>query len=1236
MTPIRTQSTAWQFARLSSMGFAAAILLGSSVAHAAISQSPMLARSAGGVKPNLMLTLDDSGSMVNQHMPEGPTKLGRAPGTVYTVNMPTSNWRMHPSDTYVDAYNYTTVSNVPDRRDAGATVAQKQMRSPDVNSIYYNPEIRYRPWPKPDGTGRYANAVANATILDPVEAPFRTTTVDLTTRGVSGGGALFSRALYYRLRKDTNGNLLDPSGGANYTQFDVNDPGVTTYTKHVARTDCIATAGVCTRAEELQNYANWFQFYRSRILLAKGGVSEAFFSLDDKIRVGWTTINTSVTSVDGIALPGVRQGVRDFNSAHKTAFLTWLQSETPSGGTPLRTAMKRIGDYYSSSNSRGPWSDNPASGRMAPDATCRRSYNILTTDGYYNDAFSLSPAANNYDSVNGPTYSGAQNPLNKPYTRYSATPPYRDNNSNSLADVAMYYWNRDLRPDLGNRVEPSGDDPAHWQHVTQFTVGLGVTGSLNPQFDLGALGTSTQAPTKSWPDINASDAARVDDLWHAALNSRGTYFSAKDATTLANGIAGSISKVVERERYEAGVATAGPELVVGNRKYVPSYKPGAWSGDLLAYDLSDKGVASTGAAWTASTRFAANAHLTRNIVTWSPADSAAVPFTATSLTAKGLLTQISPTANTALVDYLRGDTSNEGSTATYRQRESRLGDIVNSNPVAVQGSVNLGYRTLPTVGASYDAFVAWKKTRPVHVYVGGNDGMLHGFKDTKSDATNDGKEVFAFVPNAMLPNLAKPSKQDYGTASNPHQFFVDGPLQESDAFVMTPGTSGVKKWSNLLSGTYGAGGKGFYVLDVTNDAARPLGVNTVMLEVGPSAHASVGHMFAAPQIGMLPGGKWKAFIGNGYASTSGNASLLVVDLETRAVDKVITADSGTGNGLGGVQLIRNASQEVIGAYAGDLKGNLWRFDFIAAGSPTSSASTDWVVGFGGKPLFKAANSAGVAQPITAPPSTVAHVSGGTMVLVGTGKLFETGDDTNTNVQSMYGIWDTTVRNLPSTTVAPTTPSVVASDRSSLVQQTIGTQELTDAGTFYNISSNALNWSTHKGWYMDLTIASGQRSIYAPIVVDEFVYISTIVPAAPTAACDEATQGRGYNFLLPALTGGQFAKPVFDTDGNGVVNASDSAAAGFSSGADGTDAIVRGRKGELVDGSDNHSDELSIQTTTENKNAKVYCIHNCTPPCPPGDPTCVCVPTPTEPCGPRPPIPMRDRIWRQIINPPQPA
>lgn len=1147
-------------------------------------QFPLTSRDGGGVKPNIVLTMDDSGSMMFQHMPETTIFVGS-----YSVASPvgSNSVRMDPGDdAYLSAFFVGTIAAQP----GTSNYRQKLMRSPDTNTIYYNPEVRYRPWPLASG-GRMANSPVASAYRDPMD-PTGGGTVNLTNVRVvdttwcfrdsrtdcSRNDETYDPGLYFRLKK-SGGAYLDPTNASNYDQFSINSPATTTYTKFSGRTDCAGT--VCTRDEERQNFANWFTYYRTRNLLARGSIGEAFAESEDTFRLGWGRINKSTnSSIDGVSTAVIQAGVRDFTATTKTNLFDWVYALPANGGTPLPRAMRLVGEYYKRSDNRGPWTDNPGSVNTSADKTCRRAYHIMVTDGYWNDT---TTSVGNSDNTDGPVITG-------PALTYQYKPeaPYRDSSSNTLADYAMEYWKTDLRTDLNNLVVPSSENPAFWQHMVNFTVGLGVRGTLNPDVDLPAL----TAGTKNWVGTD-----QIDDLWHAALNSRGSYISAKDPTELAEAIRMSVGSALSRELREAGVATASTTLEDGNRKYVPLYETGSWAGDIQAQALDELGQGGA-IVWRAAAKLPA--HGARNIYTWRtdtlPPQAVQFNWAAMGLDNQTALGTVAATHTTDFVNFLRGDRSKEGDGQPFRLRKSVLGDFVNSTPVLIKDGVNLGYTNLPVAqggGSPYSAFLTQKAARSAVLFVGSNDGMLHAFKDTRGvNEEIDGREIFAYVPRAVYPNLYKLTEKDYGTSTMYHQYYVDGPLMETDAYVPAPGAA-TPSWRNYLLGALGAGGRAVFALDVTNNDS--LDANSIRWEISSSNYPDLGHITAPVQAGVLPNGEWVAIFGNGRFSDAGNAVLFIVNLST-GVAQTMTLDGTGSSGLGGVGVVRNSSGQIASLYAGDYKGQLWRLDYSAA-APSRFTVT------GGVPFFTATSSGGTPQPITQGPVIFDTTRGGRMVMFGTGVLDTETDANSTAVQSIYSVWDQDADTLPR-----------PMGRTVLATRTVTAVNGSGGAVFYSIAGPDVNWTSQRGWLIDLGVISGLRLVYPPQKASsKIAFMSTISPARSLVAC-EASVGTGINFTLNPEIGANPNTRTYDTNGDGIVNSSDAAVAGYATNADGIDAIVRGSMGTGTEvGIPGKCPPGTRLTSFQNTTGQMLaCIED-------DDPTATRA--------------IRDRVWRRIINPP---
>ena len=1276
------------------------------------SQVPLLNRNGGGVPPNVMLTVDDSGSMMFQHMPEDKIKVAGQAAIASPVG--TQSIIFDPGDSYGQLSGFfigTIAGNLSTTR-----WQQMAMRSPDTNTIFYSPELRYLPWavatyPLPAATttnpaGRMANSPPNAAFEDPMNPGSGTINLTATASTFTSGTWCFSNSkyasncgsagnttstkvshdpgVYFRLQSQdvsagsflvgakyviktigtTKFNLIGASNNtvglvftatgigtgtgvasvylaadnfASYKGYSINVlPTAGSYTKYPKRTDCAGT--VCTQTEERQNFANWFSYYRTRNLLARGSLSEAFSTSTNTFRVGFGRINKGSGTVDGVSTSVLESdttnygggGVRDFTAARKAQFFKWIQDLPASGGTPLPDALDAVGQYFSRTDAKGPWTDAPgASGNtVANNKTCRRSYNIMMTDGYWNSNSNSLGSDKNSDNTDGLVITHADGI--KTYQFKAGTKPYADGTNYTLADYAMHYWKTDLQPATPNAVVPIGDNVSFWQNLTNFTIGLGVTGSLDPTTDLGALTDGS----KSWPAATtAGNQYNVDDLWHAAVNSRGAYFSAKDPAELAGALSTALGSAIGGSAATAGVATASTVLEAGNRKYVPTYISGTWSGDVSAKPLDVNGQEKS-AVWFASAKWPVKPTAVggtdwnqRKIFTWDPdavGGAQAVPLTWATISApaRSAMGSVATTYTSQFVDFLRGDHSNEGTaiTAPFRLREDSqgvpfvLGDFVNSTPVFVQGNVDSNYSGLATGGSSYQAFLTFKASRLGVLFVGGNDGMLHAFQDTKVTPATDGQEVFAYVPRAVYPNLSKLADKTYGTVALPHQYFVDGLQNEADAYVRAPGaTPGTfaasASWRNYLAGSLGAGGQAVYALDVTDTSN--LGASTVRWEISNANDADVGYVMSPIEVGVLPNGKWVALFGNGNSSGSGKAVLFVVDLETGAFNK-LTVDASSGNGLGGVAVQKDATGQIVRIYAGDLKGNLWRMDY---NSTTASNFKTYQESGVDKALFIARTSGGLVQPISQPSILYDHSLGGTLVVFGTGQLFSATDASDTTLQSMYGIWDKVSGSVPDTAF----PRAIT--RASLAARTVTQFTGANSAVFYSLSGTPVDWTIQRGWVTDLNSISGLRTIYPPQKISfELALISTVAPAQAAAVC-QSTDGKGINFLIDVEQGANPAFNAMDTNGDGVVNSLDTVTGGYATTADGIDRVIySANKASIPGGSGGGGGGPCgagfFQTSIQNASGQVLtCLRNPTPPAAGG------------------PLTVQDRVQRRIINPP---
>lgn len=586
------------------------------------------------------------------------------------------------------------------------------------------------------------------------------------------------------------------------------------------------------------------------------------------------------------------------------------------------------------------------------------------------------------------------------------------------------------------------------------------------------------------------DGDGVPDNFHKATN----------PATLSASLEEILQGIAKAESTVAAIATNSTRLDTNTLIYQAKFSSFDWSGQLIAYRINADGTVGADAWDTDQSPQKIANHGVRKIFSWN--GSAGIPFQWANLTTAQKAFLGSGQEGEDRLNWIRGDQSKEQPSGSLRTRTKILGDIVNSDPVYV-GVSTFGYENLPdkTVGKdTYTNFVSTKYSRTKMLYVGANDGMLHAF-DAES-----GVEKFAYIPNALFSNLASLTSPDYS-----HKYFVDGSAFVGDAYIKDA-------WRSVLVGTTGAGGKAVFALDVTNPDT--FSQNEVLWEFTNNTDADLGYTIGRPVVARMQTGQWVAIFGNGYGSANGKACLYIVNLETGALIKKIDTGVSGGNGLGSPILLADGNRTITTAYAGDRRGNVWKFDL------SDKLTNKWEVAFNGQPLFKA----GASQPITAPLEIGRHPKGGYMVYFGTGKFFEIGDNVvdNPPVQSFYGIWDNG-------------SAITATDRSVLQGQSIlaeGALHIESTSLLRVVSANPIDWAAKRGWYLDLVFPAdnpqGERVVSRPILRHGRVIFTTLIPLA--SPCDAG--GTSWVMELDALTGGRLDYSVFDINGKDGINEQD--------------------------------------------------------------------------------------------------
>ncbi|MDP5459425.1 pilus assembly protein [Alishewanella sp. SMS8] len=839
----------------------------------------------------------------------------------------------------------------------------------------------------------------------------------------------------------TNGGTLRFTEGGFYYNYAPSATDLVSCNSNLKQNKCYSYVSMnsATTAQK-SNFAIWYSYYRSRKLLARSGVGTAFYNLPDDVRVGYGALND-----------GLEEGVREFNQDGRKNFYDWLYDSKASGGTPLRRTLEYAGNYFSTDE---PYRADPTKSSSAL-VSCRQNFSILTTDGSWNGSNPASKIGN----ADGDSY------------------------QITLADVASYYYKNDLRSGLTNNVPKRKTTSPNWQHMVTFGVGLGVEGTLDPEV------AKNYAPNDSrWPNPN-NDDRKIDDLLHAAVNGDGEFFSAKDPVTFSKQITTALKAILDRIASASNLAATTTSLLEDNSVFQASFNTASWSGTLISRDVDDLSL-----QWSANFP----AWQSRNIQTsrTTLGITTSFPFTWDNLLP---LVERPALESEIVVNYLRGDRSNEKPSGTLRQRVSILGDIAHSSPVYVGAPQNRNYQRYSWAGSSsYAAFVADKKDRAPMVYVGANDGMLHGFNADTTSSTK-GIETYAYVPQKMLTaaaQLASYSKETYA-----HRFYVDGSPTVGDVYING-------QWRSVLVSSLGRGGNSVFALDVTDPTNITLLWDLTIPELGV--------MTAKPVITRLNNGRWAAVMPYGYNNSTNKSGLLVIDIQNGGTPIKLELPNTAGE-LGqpeGWDMNRNGNADWF--FAGDLNGNVWKFDL------SSISATNWGVAYNNTPLFTAKDAGNKAQPITGGITLSSHPTTGELwIFFGTGKYLETGDSLNTDTQSWYGIVDGTI----------------ISNRGQLVPRYMTNTTYTNGAiteqtrTVTAGSSNDL--VNKRGWYMDL-IDARERVTSKARVVGTNLILNTIIPDSDL--CNP--QGDGWVMAIDPFSGSRLKYHLFDLSNDGEFNDSD--------------------------------------------------------------------------------------------------
>lgn len=1100
------------------------------------------------VAPNIALTYDDSGSMAFAYMPDS-VNTNRQSFAQYTVN-----------------------------------------------HIYYNPNLLYTP-PLDKNGNPFPDVPFNAAPINGyhVQQGFGGNTVDLATeyrptvrydQDAQKTHVFLNDSYIPNSVKETTGWL----GTARHAYY-IDAGGTVVDLTKIHDNDISIGGEPRTAAFVRQNFANWYSYYRTRNLMAKTAVSQAFASATGEVQMIWQTIwptgsyqngsnyytNTwgnQITSSTKIypLKDGIVAGSGTIN--HKSDFFKWLFSIRSANGTPDRKATIRANNYFISqdkgnavtANATNPYW-NGATGSDAKNLSCRRNFHILVTDGYWNESDTEVTA---YSELSGMD-------KDKESSIYWNVGGTKDNKK-SLAAIAYHYWATDLATGIDDNISPHladpsrtlwpgadynsnspwdnkeiyfnpENDPADWQHVSQYIVTLGISGERNYPGDYLAL----RKGDKSWPTARGDTASALDDMWRAAIVSRGAYFSASDPSALSQSLSQIIRSVASRTSSGVAGSLNTSVLNTGATSFSASYNTSDWSGDIQAHKIEENGDLGASILGFADKLDARDADSRRIATSSKDGDElAGTPFQWSNLDdAEQLTLNTLPGGSTdsngkARLEWLRGDRSNEGT--MFRIRSHLLGAVVNSQPVYVAYPAS-GYRNyFPTrisgvdVSApendamandssdcamngtchSYEQFAYDKRDRRPMIYVAANDGMLHAFDVSQNEEdgalkSSAGKELWSYVPHAIFDKLSAQMPQKDFTFSPT----VDGPVVYRDVFFSQGSDKG---WHTVLVGSLRLGGRGVYALDITDPEAGNEGevADKFLWEFTAESAgadpddpdkennpANLGFTFGQPNIGRLANGKWVVLVPGGYFPDCGKtgaptdcddsikaaenkfSSLFILDAQTGKLIRELRAgtDDVPSSGLASPVLGDYNNDQVDDvSFAGDLQGNLWRFDL------SDPDPDNWQVNL----VYQADTSD--QQPVTSMPRLFPDsYARGFIVVFGTGKFLGLSDRVSGSeepVQAVYGIRE------------PGKAEDASWAHDDLVEQEVKEETVTADGhslTARGITNHAVS-PDKGGWYFDLPV-NGERVVVTPgaLFNTNRVIISSLIPGN-NDPCDPSRKG----------------------------------------------------------------------------------------------------------------------------------
>lgn len=867
-------------------------------------------------------------------------------------------------------------------------------------------------------------------------------------------------------------------------------------------------------ASQYTNYANWYTYYRTRILAMKTSTGLAFKNIDNNYRVGFITINPGNPVQSAQYL-----GINDFNNTQKQNFYTKLYAITPSGDTPLREALSRVGRYY------GGKTDGINSGMINvnnPDPiqySCQQNVAFMATDGYWNGNEGKDLSGNNIGNIDN---------VNSGYSTRAigAYDGGVSGASGTLADVSLYYYQTDLRPSgskNSNGIDVSENnvptDPINGnnkQKMNTYMLSFGVNGlvTYKPDYDKrtspelenikngisGACRWTTGVC--NWPLPVRDTLTTIDDMWHAAINGRGKYSSIQDSQSILNGMRTILNNVSIQLGSSSNTSISSPQITTTENKiFSVSYRNGKWDGEIISRNIDPAtGELSTTINWSAKTQLEKKVSTTtdsrkiyyigregQNIklkdFIWNNLESNEQNYFS-NLCSTNLLSQCA-TLNTTqknilnsgntIINWIRGQSQYEelsnSTNPLFRSRDYVLSDIIDSNLTYVaQSKFNWSDN-------NYQNFINANINRTPQIYVGANNGMLHAIDPTT------GEEKWAIIPRQLLPRLYYPADISY---SSNHKNYINGTISVMDTFINN-------EWKTILISGLGSGGKGYFAIDITNPASPKALWEICNSSLCSTNDSEMGYSFGNPIITKRAfDNKWVAYLSAGFDNSTGKGLIYEVDISNGSILRKLYTNTGTTTSPAGLSKINvffdNYQQNNLAKslYAGDLDGNVWKWNL-------ENNNTNPIL------IASLKDNNNQNQPITTK-IELGYINNYPVLLVGTGKYLTINDYNTTQIQSVYAIKDNNesygvIRNNPSFIKQNITPGTISS----------------------TISVNQVNWGTNGGWFIDLTSQAGERVNIDPLLASGTLSVISNVPGNTPCTAGGSAWSYQINFLNGGAT-----------------------------------------------------------------------------------------------------------------------